>query len=249
MMIINSFWYGSPLDEIGKLCIKSFIHHGFEFHLWSYDKNVSVPKGCVVRDASEILDSSLIFKNKGGSYAPFSDWFRFALLYKHGGTWVDMDMICLNPFTIPPNSICEQQEGMFAMGIIDLDKGHPMAKALIDAYEAPTKRTDYDTFPRFKFKSSIKDLTLKEQREQSPWGFLGNDLLKLIYKRYNLNELTIRDFYPVPCTQAGYIYNGLTNFDSIKDSKCIHMWGELVRKVKPKYTDNSIMKKLTTIYK
>ena len=182
-MIVNSFWYGSQLNDLCNVCVKSFIKNGFEFHLWSYDKELIVPKGCIIRDASEILDSSLIFQSSSGSYAPFSDWFRFMLLYKQGGTWVDMDMVCLNPFEIQTNSICEQQKGMIAMGIINLEKGHSMAKELVDAYEEPSKKTDYDTFSRYNFKNIVKDLTLKEQREKAPWGFLGNDLLKLIYKK------------------------------------------------------------------
>lgn len=248
-MIINSFWHGSSIDEIGNICIKSFLKHGFEFHLWTYDKNIKVPKGCVVRDASEILDSSLIFKHSNGSYAPFSDWFRFTLLYKHGGTWVDMDMVCLNEFEIPTNSICEQQEGMFAMGIINLEKGHPLAKHIIDAYENPTERKRYDTFLRYKTKNKLKELSIEEQRKQAPWGFLGNNLLELVYKDYDLNKLPITDFYPVPCVQAGYIYNGRTQFSTIQNAKCVHMWGELVRTVKPNPTNNSIMTFLSKLYK
>lgn len=248
-MIVNSFWHGSSIDEIGNLCIKSFLKYGFEFHLWTYDKSLKVPMGCVVRDASEILDSSLIFKHSNGSYAPFSDWFRFTLLYKHGGTWVDMDMVCLNEFEIPTNSICEQQEGMFAMGIINLEKEHLLAKYIIDAYENPTKRKHYDTFLRYKIKNKLKKLSIEEQRKQAPWGFLGNDLLGLIYKNFELHKLPIKDFYPVPCTQAGYIYNGKTQFSTIQNAKCIHMWGELTRTVKPKHADDSIISVLINLYK
>ena len=51
------------------------------------------------------------------------------------------------------------------MGIIDLEKGHPMAKNLIDAYENPSLQTDYDTDSRIRFKKSISHLSIKEQRK------------------------------------------------------------------------------------
>lgn len=247
-MIINSFWYGSPLTRLGNICIKSFLANGFDFHLWSYSNKITVPKGCVIRDASEILDSSLIFMSNTKSFAPFSDWFRFTLLHKHGGTWVDMDMVCLNPFSIESNTICEEQIGRIAMGIIDLEKGHPMAKNLIDAYENPSLQTDYDTDSRIKFKKSISHLPVKEQRKVAPWGFLGNDLLHLVRKRYEFNELNINDFYPVSYNDGKKIYTGEINFEEIKNAKCIHMWGELTRSIKPKVSDESIMKKLITLH-
>lgn len=248
-MVVNSFWYGSPLGEMGKLCIKSFLKHGFEFHLWTYTKNIIVPEGCILRDASEILDSSLIFRNTTGSYAPFSDWFRFTLLHKHGGTWVDMDMICLNPFEISSNSICEEIPGSIAMGIINLDKGHPMAKNLIDAYENPSLPTDYDSFSRIKFKNSICNLSIDEQRKVAPWGFLGNNLLKQVRKRYDFTELKISDFYPIPYRDGKKIYTGEISLDAVKDSKCIHMWGELYRRLRKKYTDDSLMNQLINLHK
>lgn len=244
---VNSFWHGGSLGELEELCIKSFIKNGFTFNLWTYDKNIKVPNGCIIKDASEILDKKFIFKLKDISYAPFSDWFRFKLLYEQGGTWVDMDMICLKPFKIDNNSVCGEFEDKISMGIINLEKKHPLAKLMVEAYENPSLITYYDTEDRKKIKKSLSGLSLVEQRKQSPWGFLGNDILNLTYKNYNLNKLPTNKFYPIPFITAGHIYNGISQPKDIAEANCIHMWGELYRTANPQNNDKSLFGYLKNI--
>jgi hypothetical protein len=51
-------------------------------------------KGVTVLDANEILDKKYIFHYEG-LIAPFSDLFRYKLLYDKGGVWSDCDIICV----------------------------------------------------------------------------------------------------------------------------------------------------------
>jgi|GEM_PF-527033 glycosyltransferase involved in cell wall biosynthesis len=98
--IIQSFWTGT-LTTMERLCIKSFLANGHEFHLYTYDKLEDVPDGCVIKDASEIVPKSHLPRFK--YVQQFADFFRYALLLKNGGWWVDMDNVCLKPwnFTEP----------------------------------------------------------------------------------------------------------------------------------------------------
>jgi hypothetical protein len=99
--IAQGLWMGSDLSLVEQLCIKSFQHHGFEFHLYVYDKNLkNIPEGTIILDANEIVDESKVFKYENGSLAGFSNIFRITLLYKKGGLWVDMDCVCVNDFDI-----------------------------------------------------------------------------------------------------------------------------------------------------
>ncbi|WP_257668521.1 glycosyltransferase [Parapedobacter tibetensis] len=95
--IIQGLWIGEKLTPLCLLCMKSYLFHGHEFHLYAYNQ-FDLPEGAILKDANEILSKEKIFKDKYGSYAIFSDWFRFELLYKYGGWWSDMDSICLKPF-------------------------------------------------------------------------------------------------------------------------------------------------------
>ncbi len=101
---INALWIGNHLSPLELLTIHSFIEHGHEFKLWLYDELETIlPSGTLVGDAHEIIPREKVFSYKNsnqyghgkGSYAGFSDIFRYKLLYEHGGWWVDMDIACL----------------------------------------------------------------------------------------------------------------------------------------------------------
>jgi hypothetical protein len=105
--IIHGLWIGSSLSPLELLCISSFITHGHEFHLWAYDVIETIlPEGLILEDANLIIPKDQVFSyaNKNqfghgkGSYAGFSDIFRYKLLFEKGGWWVDMDVCCLKPF-------------------------------------------------------------------------------------------------------------------------------------------------------
>jgi hypothetical protein len=104
--VINGLWIGTQLNAIEQLTIKSFLNHGHTFVLWTYEPVVNVPVNTTIRNANEIIPKEEVFTYKHynqfghgkGSYAGFSDLFRYKLLYELGGWWVDMDVTCLKPF-------------------------------------------------------------------------------------------------------------------------------------------------------
>lgn len=102
MEIANIFWQGE-LTKLERASIKSFIDHGFQVKLWSYN-NLQV-------DVAESCDASLVIpESKMSDIAPsyidgvllkkatsthFSDMFRYYLINKFDGWWFDADCICL----------------------------------------------------------------------------------------------------------------------------------------------------------
>jgi mannosyltransferase OCH1-like enzyme len=97
--IIQGLWVGSELTILEQLSITSFLVHGHDYHLYTYNDVANVPSGAVIKDANEILPNSSIFQYKNRpSYAGFSNYFRYKLLWERGGWWADTDMICLRPF-------------------------------------------------------------------------------------------------------------------------------------------------------
>ncbi|MFN8321364.1 MAG: glycosyltransferase [Chitinophagales bacterium] len=103
---INSLWIGKTLSKLELLTINSFLSLGYRFRLWIYESLETVlPEGVIVGNANDIVPQERVFayrnKNKyghgKGSYAGFSDIFRYKLLFDKGGWWVDMDVTCLKP--------------------------------------------------------------------------------------------------------------------------------------------------------
>jgi hypothetical protein len=109
--IIHGLWIGKSLSSLEMLTLHSFTAKGHIFYLWVYESiENQLPKNVILKDANEIIPASGIFRRKyddpqfkigkGSVGSPFSDLFRYKLLYEYGGWWVDMDVTCLKPFNI-----------------------------------------------------------------------------------------------------------------------------------------------------
>lgn len=96
--VIQGLWVGSRFSTMERLCIASFLKNGHRFRLFVYHPVEGVPEGTEFRDANEILPAASVFQYSNGSYAGFSNFFRYKLLLEKGGWWVDLDTICLRPF-------------------------------------------------------------------------------------------------------------------------------------------------------
>jgi hypothetical protein len=94
MVIVQSLWVGNDLSDMEKYSIQSFLNVGHEFHLYTYEKIGGIPKGVKIKDGNEIMPAAEIFRLKE-TFLPFSDIFRYKMLYEKGHYWVDLDLICI----------------------------------------------------------------------------------------------------------------------------------------------------------
>ena len=128
---IQSLWIGNDLTNLEKLCIQSFLDNGHEFHLYTYGDIGGIPDGAVVKDGNEILSADKIFYCRDGRIGPFTDWFRYEMLDRFGGYWVDMDYVCLKPFDLPQDVVfCRDEGGSIHTAIIKFPVGHKVVKEL-----------------------------------------------------------------------------------------------------------------------
>ncbi len=123
--IVNGLWIEGELSPIELLTIHSYIHNGFIFHLWTYTPDtINAPADAIVKFAGDIIPKDRVFSytdtNKyghgKGSYAGFSDIFRYKLLYENGGIWTDMDITCRKPFDIPAEYFFRYHHKVGAVG-------------------------------------------------------------------------------------------------------------------------------------
>lgn len=138
-MIVHGLWIGSRLSRLELLTLKSFVRWGHEFHLWLYDDlDTPVPRGVHLRDACEILPRDRIFRKRvrdaetgvgEGSVSPFSDLFRYKLLYEHGGVWVDMDITCLRPFDFKEDFVFRPHRLGMIGNLMKCPKGSELMRA------------------------------------------------------------------------------------------------------------------------
>src|SRR5688572_29281920 len=101
MVSVSGLWVGPSLSPLERACIASFLQHGHQFELYVYGPVTGVPDGCRLEDAASILPADRVFVHTDGeaqgSVAAFADVFRYELLHRRGGWWVDLDVFCLSP--------------------------------------------------------------------------------------------------------------------------------------------------------
>ena len=110
-LIVHGLWIGQTLNPTELLCIQSYLSAGHQFYLWAYQEIENIPEQAKKMDANLVIPYKNVFSytnpNKfghgKGSYAGFSDIFRYKLLYEYGGWWTDMDVTCIKQlnFTEP----------------------------------------------------------------------------------------------------------------------------------------------------
>ena len=83
-VVVQSLWVGNRLSRMEYYSIKSFLKLGYIFHLYTYEKVKNVPKGTIIKDGNSVMPIKEIFSLKK-SFLPFSDIWRYKLLYDKGG--------------------------------------------------------------------------------------------------------------------------------------------------------------------
>src|SRR5664279_4195583 len=131
--ICNALWIGGNLGPIGAACLASFVRHDHRTVLHCYDPPRDVPKGVELADASAIVPSSQIIRHKeSGSYALFANLFRYELIRRGLGIWIDCDVYCLRRFAFDSDYVYGWQ-GINSVNnaVLGLPKESPVLEKLI----------------------------------------------------------------------------------------------------------------------
>ena len=112
-LLLQTFWTGKPLSRMERAALQSYVNCGYTVTIYTYNPMaefmVQVPPSpyIKVRDARELLPESQLFQYAGRagvgkrenaySYLPFSDLFRFTMLHRNGGAWIDLDIFMTRP--------------------------------------------------------------------------------------------------------------------------------------------------------
>lgn len=207
---IQSLWVGNRLSAMEQLSITSFLANGHPFHLYTYGDVANVPAGTTVLDANCILPESSVFQTLGGwghgSYAGFSDLFRFKLLMEKGSWWSDTDVICLKPFNIPTDYVLTGAAPIYTDAIMKV----PANSAFIRWLYAEAYR---------------------RQSVDMPWGTIGTRLITEAIAEFSLERFLYRPqlFFPID-DQMLVAPNRVQEIDELcEGSFGIHCYNELWR--------------------
>jgi glycosyltransferase involved in cell wall biosynthesis len=150
-LIVHGLWIGPKLSPLELLTLNSFVRWGHEFNLWLYDPpETPLPAGVHPRDATRILPRERIFRKRmrdpetgvgKGSVSPFSDLFRYKLLYELGGVWVDMDVTCLRPFNFDNEYVFRRHRLGVVGNLMKCPKGSELMRACYEECEPIASET------------------------------------------------------------------------------------------------------------
>jgi hypothetical protein len=210
----QSFWYGDTVPPFVQLCAKSFVDNGHRYIVYSYD-HIPVPPKVEIRDAEEILPRSEVFFYRGDdgsnqSVAGFANLFRYELLARHGGWWVDSDVLCLTK-RVPERCLYLGYEtpGIVGNAIIRSPAAHPL---VVQAAR----------------------MTREAGRDLS-WGESGPRLVTRLVDQLLLAEYVERLFvtYPIPWPEYSLLTSpeqrGVVT-DRTRDRPFLHFWHEMFRR-------------------
>lgn len=215
--IVQSLWIGERLGLVEQLCIMSFLKHGHEFHLYTYENVNGIPIGTTILDGNKILPKSEIFyyseqQSLSGKRSPvaFSNMFRYKMLLDKGGYWVDMDMICVRPFNFVEDYVfsseIHQGRQTINAGVIKCPSGSDFA-------------------------GYCYDVCRKKDKNKIKWGEIGPALVRESVEKHKLKHFV--KSWDVFCPVG---IDSVQNFvdpykiDIGKRWYGIHLWNEIWRK-------------------
>lgn len=209
--IYKTLWIGSRLSPLEQLCIKSFTSKGKIYELYCYEDIEEVPDGCAIKDANSILSKdSIFFYKNNGSPAGFSNWFRYELLKKTGGTWVDTDVFLLKKDDQPkPFLMADQGNGKINNAILRIPSNHPSL--------------DYCTEE------------CKKAKDNVTWGQTGPELITKMVNKFQLaSQLSpTYELYPINYEKWHWTLTPSTKSlteESVKHATYLHLWNEMMKR-------------------
>jgi hypothetical protein len=232
--IIHMFWHGSPFSRVEQLAMRSFLAHGHQVHLYAYEHQASVPPGVERRDANEILPVSSLFRHKGsGSMAMFADWFRYRVLYLHGGVWADTDVVCLKPVVFDSTELYAWEDSHFInVAVLGLAQGHRLAEHMVRCCERPNALHVYDDVGY-----AIMKLRRRwfggNRREDVEWGEYSPRGFTVAATHFGLRDRTLPSwhFYPLHYRDWLKAFDGSIGLDAepLANATTLHLWNEMTR--------------------
>lgn len=255
---IQSLWIGDQLSKVEQLCIRSFIDHGHQFHLYTYGEIKNIPHGAKIFDANSIMPSDAIFRFENGwgkgSVAGFADIFRLQLLQKMGGWWVDMDVICLKPLDFAEDVVlCSSYETEFGSlpnnCVFKTPPNSPfIAFCLNQLAQSDFDKMSFGSAGPFLFQKAVRELKLQNTVlpyyyfNPISWRFISELVLGKMGAKNKMKELLRPILKPktmpgrkiMPNSYTLHLWNEIWNAGNLDKNGRYHP-GSLFEKLKRKH--------------
>jgi len=228
---LNSLWVGDRLGYVEQLCLASARSVGHEFTLYSYtpDRLRGLPAGIELRDAREIMpEEKLVRYSDSGAVQLGANFFRYALLAKGHGYWVDMDFYFLRPLDFEESYVFGwEYENWINNALL---RAPPESGFVRDLCDLPqTNRRPPWFGPKRTLRYYWQRLTKGDIRVQDlPWGTFSAGMVTYLAKKYGVADQAQKPsvFYPVRWKDAAALFGPAEFIEAMitPESRAVHMW-------------------------
>jgi hypothetical protein len=235
MSYINCFWHGRTLGDLEQICLLSMLRQNCKVRLFCYDPITNVPSGIEIIDAREIMPRhELLVHRATGSPSLGSNKFRYLIMKKGLGTWLDTDVILIEQLPQAEDYIFGWQgERLICGAVLHLPQNSPILGEICEfvSQEYP--------IPPFYDGATRSALVRKSQSghpinvRDLPWGIYGPETLTYFVRKNNLTHLSkSREvFYPIHYTKAYVLLSSKYDVSELltPSTVAVHLWSNALR--------------------
>lgn len=228
---------GPRLGTFERACFRSVLRQGHPLHLFCYDPPEGVPDGVSIVDAAQVLPRSEVIRYRSGSVALFSNRFRYELLRREAGTWIDSDVYLLQPLDGTRDYLVgEQAPGELGTAVLRLPPGSQLLEALIEPF-AEKSVPSWLPWRIARLAAHARMLlTGRTGVAAMPWGTTGPNGLTALARPLlaEIDPLPPAILYPVHWREADWIARPETSIEDVvaPQSVAVHLWNEKVKHLK-----------------
>jgi hypothetical protein len=228
-------WLGGDLGPLSATCLASFVRRGHRVVLYCYDAPKDVPSGVELADAAALVPSSRIAKHKeSGSYAPFSDLFRYELQRRDLGMWIDCDVYCVRAFAFEQSYVFGwKTRDALGNAVLRLPSGSKLAGDLIALFDK--RSTIYPWLSSHEQKRWLERKWAGESFDWTdlPWAATGPSALTYLVRELGLTGHALRPsvLYPLPVRDAAQLLRAGADLIPYiaPETRGVHLWNNALR--------------------
>ena len=233
---LNGLWIGEQLHYLEQLCLVSGLACGHQVRLFSYQPKQlrGVPSGVEVYDAAEVMPRErMLAYADSGSFALGSNFWRYEMLAKGLGYWIDLDVLLLKAFSADDEYVFgEEHEGGLNNAVLYAPANSEFVRDLCSLPQA--NRCP----PWFGPKQHLKFFAKRILRggvglEDLPWGTFGPRMVTYAAKKHDILRLAAPPevFYPISWHNIRALYDPRDPVRAMLTEKtlAIHLYNSQLR--------------------
>ncbi len=201
---------------------------GHPVDLYSYDEVKDLPAGVSLKNAAEIVPRDRVIRHrKTGSYALFSNIFRYEGLRRGLGIWCDADMLLLRDLSGLGDTIMGwETETSINQAVLCLPQDDPFLR---DMLRVAQSRVPFP--PQWGWDKRIKQALRWRPLSDLEWGVIGPGAVTHYAKTAGIAVQAREVFYPVPFNKWRTLFAPHYPVEMMltEDTRAVHLWNNVLQ--------------------